>query len=439
MSGILGAATSFRTIFAVLLFLVFFPSSSELAASQQLSMTDKPFQWGGEFKLLGSATWPGKETLLQPEGDKTFFDGLLEARLKARFVPADWLDFEWHHVIGGAGGDSRKATYNTVALDKFSILGTPPTDDRQLLDLSWTPAKDEDFVFYHRVDRLALTLKNNRGLLRLGRQAVTWGNGLIFNPMDLINPFSPIDVIREYKVGQDMAFAQVLFGQNADLQILYAPRRNPATDKVEWEESTFSGKFHFTVGKMELNIMAAEHFDEQMVGAGATGYLGAAVWRFDLVWTNPRYGASQDYLSAVANVDYSWRWWNKNWYGFLEVFYNGMGDEDYSSAFGEPEVQKKWDEDRLFTLGKWYISGGLRTEIHPLFNTYLTIISNVADPSFIFQPRFRWDFARNFSLTAWGNIAVGEKETEYGGFTMPGTNLEYQISNGVAAWLSYYF
>ena len=87
MSGILGAATSFRTIFAVLLFLVFFPSSSELAASQQLSMTDKPFQWGGEFKLLGSATWPRKETLLQPEGDKTFFDGLLESRLKARFVP----------------------------------------------------------------------------------------------------------------------------------------------------------------------------------------------------------------------------------------------------------------------------------------------------------------------------------------------------------------
>jgi hypothetical protein len=32
----------------------------------------------------------------------------------------------------------------------------------------------------------------------------------------------------------------------------------------------------------------AANISMNRVGAGATGYLGAAVWRFDLVWTNPR-------------------------------------------------------------------------------------------------------------------------------------------------------
>ena len=37
------------------------------------------------------------------------------------------------------------------------------------------------------------------GVVCVGRQAVTWGNGLIFNPMDLFNPFSPVDIERDYK------------------------------------------------------------------------------------------------------------------------------------------------------------------------------------------------------------------------------------------------
>ena len=40
--------------------------------------------------------------------------------------------------------------------------------------------------------------------------------------MDLINPFGPTDVVREYKVGQDMAFAQVSAGGYGNIQSLGA-------------------------------------------------------------------------------------------------------------------------------------------------------------------------------------------------------------------------
>jgi hypothetical protein len=54
---------------------------------------------------------------------------------------------------------------------------------------------------FHPAYRLALGIQPNWGLIRIGHQAVTWGNGLLFNPMDLFNPFSPSDIERDYKIG----------------------------------------------------------------------------------------------------------------------------------------------------------------------------------------------------------------------------------------------
>jgi hypothetical protein len=73
---------------------------------------------------------------------------------------------------------------------------------------------------------LNFTFKPSWGSVRIGRQAITWGNGLIFNPMDLFNPFPPADIQRDYKVGDDMALAQVALPYSADLQLLYVVRRD---------------------------------------------------------------------------------------------------------------------------------------------------------------------------------------------------------------------
>ena len=45
-------------------------------------------------------------------------------------------------------------------------------------------------------------------VMRFGRQAITWGNGLVFNAMDIFNPFDPAAVDKEYKTGDDMIYGQ---------------------------------------------------------------------------------------------------------------------------------------------------------------------------------------------------------------------------------------
>jgi hypothetical protein len=421
---------------------------------------EKAYRVGGELKLIGSASWPPGESVLNPTpGTETFYDGLFEGRLKGQLFLTDWLNFEGHYVLGVEGGDTRKAAGRSPFSAFFGggdVVG-PTSDKRQLFDLSWNIVEKDEYVVYNRIDRLAVTAGKNWGLIRLGRQAFTWGNGLLFNPMDFVNPFSPTDVVREYKVGQDMAFAQIAGPSWGNLQLAYVPRRNPDTDAVEWDESTVAGKFRFAVGKTQFDLLAAADLGDPIVGAGVTGYLGRAAWRLDATWTflqgngngaptlpGTGIGGTTDdrngYLSLVANIDTSWTWGGRNWYGFLEFFYSGIGHtSDYSSALNDPDLRKRLDRNELFTLGQYYVAGHIRCEVHPLVNIFLTVISNVHDPSGVVQPRLTWDISRAFKLTVWGNVFLGREGTEYGGFPVQGTNLNRTFSDAVLAWLSFYF
>ena len=108
---------------------------------------------------------------------------------------------------------------------------------------------------------------------------------MLFNPMDLLNPFSPADIERDYKTGDDMVFAQFATNHRGEFQFLYVPRREPVSEDVEWDQSSLAGKLHFTQGTTEFDIMVAEHYKDEVIGVGSAGYLGNAAWRLDGTWT----------------------------------------------------------------------------------------------------------------------------------------------------------
>jgi hypothetical protein len=277
-------------------------------------------------------------------------------------------------------------------------------------------------------------------MIRIGRQAVTWGNGFLFNPMDLFNPFSPTDIERDYKVGDDLIALQVSPTQLGDFQLLYVPRRDPIGGDVEWEESSIAGKLHFARATTEFDIMGAKHFKDFVVGFGSSGYLRNAAWRLDVTWTFlDADSGSDDYLSLVANLDYSWVWWGKNFYGFVECFYNGLGEGNYTKALENPDITERLSRGELFFLGKKYLSGHVRVELHPLFNIFVTLINNLDDPSGVLQPRAIWDVAKNFQITFGGNLFFGADDTEFGGFKLPDTDLLITTPTSAYLWLTYYF
>ena len=81
-----------------------------------------------------------------------------------------------------------------------------------------------DFYGAQGLDRLAVAYTTPDWVVRVGRQALTWGSGLVFRPMDLFDPFSPSATDTEYKPGTDMLYVQHLFSDGSDLQFIVVPR-----------------------------------------------------------------------------------------------------------------------------------------------------------------------------------------------------------------------
>jgi hypothetical protein len=88
-----------------------------------------------------------------------------------------------------------------------------------------------------------------------------------------------------------------------------------------------------------------------------------------------------------------------------------------------------------------YFYGQLRAELHPLLQTSLIAIVNLADPSAIVQPQLEWDLATDWQLIAGASLYRGGGDTEFGGFyaDVDGTRVKVEPADGVYLWLSYYF
>ena len=412
-------------------------ASEANSPNKQLSI-----EWGGHARGRGSVSWPDDESALGSLKTGPYYDGSGEWRLKNKVFFGHWGYFEAHYEAILSGGDTRRTENSLAQLypGQFTGPAGPPNDDLRVMNLTGVLDEDDDYILYHRLDRFSLTVQPEWGTIRIGRQVLTWGNGLLFNPMDLFNPFAPTDVERDYKVGDDMVTTQFRVDRIGDFQLLYVPRRDPASHDVAWDESSLAGKWHFATGTTEFDVMGARHYQDYVVGLGSTGFLGDAAWRMDATWTFPNEESTDSgFLSLVANMDYSWVWLGKNLYGLIEFYFNGLGNDDYSEALADPDIIERLERGEIYTLGRAYLAGQVQMELHPLFNAYLGVISNLADPSGIVQPRAIWNIAQDVQMTFGGNIYYGGTGTEYGGYKIPGTNLFNKPSNSAFLWLTYFF
>ena len=425
-----------------------FPDQSPSTANELAQQPSNPWYeelesyWGGHFKATGAVSWPDDESYFQPVDTGPYYDGCSEFRLKNKISFGNLAHFETHYEAFLLGGDTRRKEKSLEELypGLFKDGGGPPNDDLRFMDLTATIDEDDDYILYHRLDRLSLTVQPQWGTVRIGRQVLTWGNGLLFNPIDLFNPFAPTDIERDYKVGDDMVTTQFHVNKIGNFQFLYVPRRDPASHDVEWDQSSLAGKLHFAAGTNEFDVMGARHYEDYVAGFGSIGYLGNAAWRLDATWTFLNEDSNgDDFLSLVANMDYSWVWWGKNFYGLIEFYYNGLGNDQYSEVYTDPDISERIARGEMFTLGRTYLSGEIQAELHPLFKTYLTVINNLADPSGILQPRAIWDIAQDVQITFGGNIYYGAEGTEYGGFRILGTDFLNKPPDSAFLWLTYFF
>lgn len=391
---------------------------------------------GGHIKLRSlSSTYPGDSAFREVAG-ATAQDQGADLRLKFS-ARQERVALKADYQLIGQFGDSLESPRQLQGL--FLTPPPVPNDDRRWWDLTHEISDNDSRVLVQRLDRLHLDYTGDKAVLRFGRQAVSWGNGLIYTPMDFLNPFDPAAVDTEYKVGDDMLYAQYLLDSGNDWQFVSVQRRDDE-DNVSSDVSSTALKFHGFGLQWEYDLLMAEHYDEFMLGVGGLLNVGESVVRGDITLTD---GKEEWVTSLVLNWSYSWEWGGHNVSGVAEYFYNGFGlrESDYTAEKirEETDLVDRIVRGELFTLGRHYVAGSLLLELTPLVNITPNLFVNLGDSSALLQLVMQWDLAQNWQLLGALSAPLGSSGTEYGGLETGVDDLTLEVGPSLFAQIAWYF
>lgn len=317
--------------------------------------------------------------------------------------------------------------------------GLVPDDDHRLMDLTHIISQGANSVTAHHLDRLHLDYSTDQAFFRAGRQAISWGNGLIYNPMDFFNPFDPAAVDKEYKTGDDMLYAQYLFGSGNDLQAVWVGRRDDSGEVSSTVTST-AVKYHLFVEDYEFDLLVAEHFDSPTMGLGGVANAGGSIWRGDIVVTDTD---SDTYVSAVVNFSYSWITLDKNVSASVELYRNGFGIDDGNYSPGalanNPELVQRLQRGELYAIGQHYLAATATIELSPLWLFTPNIFANLDDHSVMLQLLSQHDLQQDLQLLLALNLPFGSDGSEFSGIDSGVPDRPLSVGASAFMQLGWYF
>lgn len=405
--------------------LILFGLTGGLLGSNAYTNTD----FSGHVKYQFQASHYDNDSLFHKAFGDTSQQQQLATRLKLKWQQEGWAFNSDYQIIGQYGdllnSDIQLPFTDTTAIEQI--------DQRRLFNLSRELSSGEKQSTFHRFDRLNVSYTNQNTVVRLGRQAISWGNGLAYNPLDFLNPFDPATVDTEYKPGDDMLYGQYLINNGNDIQTIWVARKDPFTDQHDSDVDSHAIKYHGFIGANEFDLLAANHYDETVFGIGTTINVSEAIWRTDLSLANE--------FSWVTNLSYSWLGFGKNMSGFIEYFFNGYGvkESEYENIGEHSELLEKLLRRELFTPGRRYAALSVTTEVTPLLHISNNLLINLGDHSGLYQLIARYNLADNWQLTGNVNFNIGGKGTEFGGFPVQGSEEYLSQRSGVFTQLAWYF
>ncbi|MCB1676339.1 MAG: hypothetical protein KDI01_08610 [Halioglobus sp.] len=391
---------------------------------------------GGHLKLAATGrSYPDDSLLRAAAGSRSLErSGDLRLRVAAH---REGLGVVAHYQVLGQWRDA--GALHSPVPGLFDLAAKPPDDRRRWWDLTDSLDRGDAHAAVQRLDRLYAEYAGEQTVLRFGRQAVSWGNGLIYTPMDFFNPFDPAAVDTQYKPGDDMLYGQYLLEDGSDWQFVQVQRRD-AQGEFSAKVSSTALKFHGFGLQREFDLLLARHFDETVLGAGGALNTGAAILRGDITVTHTR---EEWVASAVANWSYSWVWGAHNVSGVLEYFFNGFGlrqsDYELSELGPDSALLQRLARGELFTLGRHYLAGSLLLELNPLLSVTPNLFLNLGDGSALAQLVLRWDAGQNWELLAALSAPLGPAGTEYGGLESGIDDLSLAAGPSLFAQIAWYF
>ncbi len=277
------------------------------------------------------------------------------------------------------------------------------TDIPEAVDVSWEAVDDPDLLLQVRADRLMFEVEEGPVRAAVGRQAITFGHGLFFTPLDLVNPFFPTVVDQEYKPGVDAARVDAWFGAG-QVTVTSAYRGD-----WDLEGMVHAAYVQQTVGVWDIGLFGALAHDDRVGGLSLAGSAGPVSLHADASLTLPSVQAEDPFVRAVVGAQGTVTPTTQIM-GEVYIQTNGVTDSsDYLDQVGGP----RYGRAELWLVGRTYAALSVSQEIQPMLSASLFAMANVEDGSALLGPGLAWNVSDNVTTSVGGYLGVGQRPVDY--------------------------
>jgi hypothetical protein len=256
---------------------------------------------------------------------------------------------------------------------------------------------------YHGFYRIYAQTALGPADVRVGRQQLNWSRTLLWSSFDRFNPYSPLQLEPEERVGVDALQLVWNFSNDRNLEWAWLPAHDqtPRMQGLRYRD-------HW--GRSDWDFMLAEFGTVQSIGLAGAGQWGSAGWRFEV--THNRETRMDDtsvtYQDLVLGVDHAI---TEKASLVAELLYRGGGasrPEDYDWS--------GYLSGRRSDLARRYAGMIARYRISPLIRLDLTVLANLDDGSLAWMPLLELSPGRfeNMNLRVGVQTFTGASDTEFG-------------------------
>lgn len=369
---------------------------------------DSPISVAGSLKTFTIGSYPYEHLLLP---DDPTVSAALVGRLILRFEALDdMIAAEVHPLVvgttGGLGGGAGGIT-------SLGVGQARP----EAIDLSLDPIGGASGTVNALIDRAFVRLRVPHFDLTIGRQPISFGTGFFFTPMDLVAPFSPATIDREFKPGVDAIRGDLYLGTATRFTAL-------VTYAGAWDLDGIVAAAHArtTVVGVDLGAFLARAYGDQVFGiemagdalgvglrAEATATFPAKADAFDFddgELTLPQGGPSP-FLRAVVGADV--RFDTLSFFGELYVQTLGELDpEQYLTRFAD----ERFGRGELWLAGRYYGALSGSWQVNPLLTTSVSGFVNFGDASIMVSPALSWSVSDEVDLNIGAQLSQGSRPKE---------------------------
>ncbi len=356
-------------------------------------------QLHGDAKAFFTVTLP-YDHVLMPE--TATGQGIVDGRLKLDVRGGDRLRFQAHQTLT-AWAPGQQAT-GSGGLGTSGVGLTAA----EAVDLTFELAEDADeaglFTARTRTDRLWLGLSVPHLDLRVGRQPIHFGKGLMFSPLDLVNPFSPATVDAEYRPGVDSVRADAYWGVANQVTLVAA-----YAGSWDAEGLIFAGYGQTTLGVWDVGLFAGAVRKDLVAGLATAGSVGPVAVTGEATVTLPPEDAEEDPFvrATVGGLGFVGDRWTLS--GSVYFQSNGASDpDDYLAKYLAP----RWTSGQQFFVGRWYAGATVGFTASPAVGLSLFAIANLDDPSALVGPGLSWSISDASELVVSGYAGLGARPDE---------------------------